>query len=532
MLFPTFEFFIFFVIIFFLYWYVFTRADDRKILLIAASIVFYAFFSFRFTLIMIALAAVNWGVGLALKTLKNHRPRKAVLVAATALNILYLLYFKEAYTLLGFLNRSFPQLFGEDTFLKLLAVTSVVPLGVSYYVFKCCSYIFDVYLGKISARDSFVDVVLYVIFFPQIFSGPIVHAAYFFEHLQSALEADKNDYYCIPFDRASLLILLGLAKKTIVATVLSILVTNPIFSAPMTYNTLELLFAGVTYSVVIYADFSGYSDMAIGIGMLLGFKTPANFNRPYTAQNVTDFWKRWHISFSSWLRDYVYFAFGGSRFGSARTLFSLFATMLIAGFWHGAKSTFLLWGALQGAALCVERFFTLKKVPESSDDGAASPECFIAKTVSEGEGQPLAENAESANSGLTPLLENAEDGHHRSEMRLPQSAKTKICRTILTFSFVTFSWIFFRAENLHEAFLYFASLRNVTLPFKVINPLSILLVAAGIGFQFIPHVTCEKAFFVYAKIPLVLKALLLAVAFLALQLLTASGIPDFIYFKF
>lgn len=511
MLFPTAEFFVFFTVVFLLYWYVFTKAADRKILLVVASFVFYSFFSFGFAVLMIALTAINCGFGLALTKIKNFKPRKAVLIAATAFNILYLLYFKEAYSLLSFLNNSFPQLFSEETFLKLLSATAIVPLGVSYYVFKCCSYLFDVYLGKIPAHKSFINLTLYITFFPQIFSGPIVHAAYFFEHLQQALEADKNAYDCILFDRAASLILLGLIKKMIVATVLSILVTTPVFSAPMTFNTLELLFAAVAYSVVIYADFSGYSDMAIGIALLLGFETPANFNRPYTAKSVTDFWKRWHISFSSWLRDYVYFAFGGSRFGIARTMLALFFTMLIAGVWHGAKFTFLIWGAFQGLALCIERLF--------------------AKTYAEGEGQTLVQNLEVANIEEASLLEKAKTRHQKEGLKPRHSAK-KYLHTAGTFLFITFSWIFFRSENLAEAGLYFASLRNLTLPFQVVSPLCVLLVVAGIGFQFIPESISEKLFGIYAKFPLALKAVIFACAFVAMNLFTTSGIPEFIYFRF
>ena len=169
MLFPTAEFFVFFTVVFLLYWYVFTKAQVRKILLVVANIVFYAFFSFRFAVLMIALTAINCGFGLALTKIKNFKPRKAVLIAATAFNILYLLYFKEAYSLLSFLNNSFPQLFSEETFLKLLSATAIVPLGVSYYVFKCCSYLFDVYLGKLPVHKSFINLTLYIRFSHKFF---------------------------------------------------------------------------------------------------------------------------------------------------------------------------------------------------------------------------------------------------------------------------------------------------------------------------------------------------------------------------
>ena len=212
------------------------------------------------------------------------------------------------------------------------------------------SYIFDIYLCKMRHVKSLWDLLLYVSFFPQLTSGPIVQAEDFFKELPQTLncDADKNSRP-IELDRAVLLIMSGLYKKTVISNFLTILVTDKIFSNPSFYNTWELLFGMLCYTIIIYADFSGYSDMSIGIALLLGFKTRANFDRPYISKSVSEFWRRWHISFSSWLRDYLYFGLGGSRFGLKRTLFAVFFTMLMAGLWH------------RGCCLSSKRYFMKNK---------------------------------------------------------------------------------------------------------------------------------------------------------------------------
>lgn len=192
MLFPTVEFVVFFAILFLLYWYVFTRKLDRKILLVVANIVFYYFSGAAFTLLMLALICVTWLSAIFLSKIKNYKPRRLAFTLITAFHVLFLVYFKEGYRFFSELSAGFPSLLPESLYSGLLASTSIIPLGVSYYVFKCCSYLFDVYLGKLALRKSIIDVVLYVSFFPQIFSGPIVNATFFFNQLDDALTADQK----------------------------------------------------------------------------------------------------------------------------------------------------------------------------------------------------------------------------------------------------------------------------------------------------------------------------------------------------
>lgn len=505
MLFPTFEFFIFFVITFLLYWYIFTKKKDRKVLLIIANFVFYSFYSLKFAVLMFIIAGLNFFFGITLQKVKNYTPKKIIFVFATVFNILYLLYFKEAYHLIDRINTLFPNFFTEKTYLSLISITAFVPLGVSYYIFKCCSYIFDVYCGKLNVRNSPLDVLLYVTFFPQVFSGPIENATSFFNQFETALTLDQASYKFLDFDRASLLIMLGLIKKTIVVSFLSLLITKPVFANPMNYNTAELLFAAVSYSVVIYADFSGYSDIANGIVLLLGFKATTNFDRPYTSKSITEFWRRWHISFSNWLRNYVYFSFGGSRFGLVKTIFALYLTMLIGGLWHGFKWTFVIWASLHGILLAIERILIVKKNNKYK-------------------------NSYFLNSNYPKINET-----NLQKVNISKPKKNKITNTlkiIFTFAFVTFSWLFFQAESLSEVLLYFKSFINLKRPFKVINFFCVILIISTIGLQFIPKHFTEKAFNVYCKIPFLFKIFILVIGFLTMKLFTTSGVLEFIYFQF
>lgn len=520
MLFPTVEFFVFFVILFLLYWYIITKPRDRKVLLTIASFVFYAFFSLPFAALMVVFSLVIWLGGRLLQKIKSYNARKTVFILFTIFNVLYLLYFKEAYNLFQWLDGK--SIFSPELMHHLLQAAAVVPLGVSYYVFKSCSYIFDVYLGSTMARKSPVDIILYLTFFPQVFSGPIVNATYFFDHLEASLNADKESYNFLEFDRAVLLILLGLVKKMIVATFLAVLLVNPAFANPLDCHAIELVFAACAYSVVIYADFSGYSDMSIGIALLLGFQTPANFNRPYAASNITNFWRRWHISFSSWLRDYVYFACGGSRFGIVRTCFALMVTIIVAGLWHGFKWTFLIWGLMHGTALIVERLikhFREKKLLESQQDIDTHQGIHTTD-----EGDHVIDMTSFSQAQPTLQAETKQASSYKKFSLFLSAART--------FLFVTLSWIFFRSETLGEVGLFFKGLLNWTTGFKLVSPVCILIIIAVLACQAIPQAATNKAYSLYVRLPFVVKAALVYFAVICIYLVIPSGVPEFIYFRF
>ena len=490
MFFPTISFAVFFLSVFFLYWYIFRQEKERKILLTAASYFFYAMWDWRFCILLFVFTLINYFYGFLLDKEKNYAPRKAIVIIICIIDILYLGFFKYLYTLLSYLNQFFPDMFVNSTLLTLRSWSLLVPVGISYYTFRCMSYVFDIYLCKIRHVKSFWDFLLYVSFFPQLSSGPIVQAEYFLKDLPRALNCDnEKGAKPIAFDRAILFLISGLYKKMIISNFLTILVTDKIFANPSFYNTWELIFGLLCYTIIIYADFSGYSDMAIGIGILLGFNTPANFNRPYVSKSITEFWRRWHISFSSWLRDYLYFGLGGSRFGLARALFALFFTMLIAGLWHGASWTFLIWGAMQGTMLCIEKIFS---------------EIKERKAIGE------------------EILDEEKDAKKSFDF----------LRIIPVFIFVNISWLVFFSPSLSELSLYLRSLGNISQPFQIISPFILLIFFAGLFLQLPSESLRKKAFTIYSRLPMIVKVVT-TVSFLAvLYAVSTSGIPPFIYFAF
>ncbi len=475
MLFPTFEFAGFFLLVFIGFWYVFRRARDRKLFLIAASYFFYSLWDWRFSFLLLASTAANYGFAFLIGRSREHLRRKLFLVLAVAANLLFLGFFKYW----NFFAQSATGVFGAlDLSWSLPVLAVVMPVGISFYTFKALSYVFDVYLCKIAPASDPLDVVLYVSFFPQIASGPIVHAADFLPGVGGAVAAGiEPGSKPIAFDRATLLILSGLFKKLVFANFLSTLFVDPVLSDPLSHGTLENLIGALGYSVVMYADFSGYSEMAIGVALLLGFETPANFNRPYVSFSVTEFWKRWHITFSSWLREYLYFAMGGSRFGKARTVVALFFTMALGGLWHGAALTFLVWGVMQGAALALERGF--------------------------------------------------EYGTKRSPV--PWKA---VLQVLATFTFTALSWIVFRAPSLSAAGEWFRGLLNVSVPPDKMSPLVAVLLVLGLAMQAVPTRARKTGFRWYIALPLPVKAVAVAAALLALGLVSMSGVAPFIYFQF
>ena len=490
MFFPTISFAVFFLLVFFLYWYIFRQEKERKILLTAASYFFYAMWDWRFCILLFVFTLINYFYGFLLDKEKDYAPRKAILVIICIIDILYLGFFKYLYTLLSYLNQFFPDMFVNSTLLTLRSWSLLVPVGVSYYTFRCMSYVFDIYLCKIRHVKSFWDFLLYVSFFPQLSSGPIVQAEYFLKDLPRALNCDnEKGAKPIAFDHAIVFLISGLYKKMIISNFLTILVTDKIFANPSFYNTWELIFGVIYYAIIIYADFSGYSDMAIGIGILLGFNTPANFNRPYISKSVTEFWRRWHISFSSWLRDYLYFGLGGSRFGLARALFALFFTMLIAGLWHGASWTFLIWGAMQGAMLCIEKIFS-----EIKERKAIGREIL---------------------------------GKEKNEKK-----SFGFLRVIPVFIFVNISWLVFFSSSLSELNLYLKSLGNVFQPFQIISPFILLIFFAGLFLQLPSESLRKKAFTIYSRLPMIVKVVTTVSFLAALYAVSTSGIPPFIYFAF
>lgn len=246
----------------------------------------------------------------------------------------------------------FGQLWSDLTGVGFHPLDIFLPVGISFFTFQSLSYTIDVYRRKLQPLTNLLDYAFFVSFFPQLVAGPIVRSADFLPQIRRPLYVDRE-----MFGRGVFLIVSGLFKKAVISDYISINFVERVFDNPSLYSGVENLLGIYGYALQIYCDFSGYSDMAIGIALLLGFHFPQNFNSPYKAESVTEFWHRWHISLSTWLRDYLYISLGGNRKGRFRTYLNLFLTMLLGGLWHGASLNFLLWGALHGMALAVHKAF-------------------------------------------------------------------------------------------------------------------------------------------------------------------------------
>ena len=341
MLFPTGIFAIFFAVVFLGHWtLVRVRPELDRGFLLVANLVFYAYWSVELCGLLILVGLWTWGIGL----LAGRGRSRLALWIGVAGALGWLFYFK--YT-----NFFLQEVVAGLGFGPIPLLDIVLPIGISFYVFQAISYMVDVHAGEAEVETSPLNVLVYLTFFPHLAAGPIVRAAHFLPQL-----AVPPDRCRIPVTMASILILGGLFKKMVIANELATGIVDPVFRDPTAHGAWDIALACYGYTIQIFCDFSAYSDMAIGFAALLGYHFPKNFDQPFRALSLSEFWRRWHISLSTWLRDYLYIrTLGGNRRGEARTRFNLMATMILGGIWHGANWTFLLWGAVHGAALAIER---------------------------------------------------------------------------------------------------------------------------------------------------------------------------------
>jgi len=330
-----------------LYWAVHHHKVARLGILLIASLYFYMVWTPFPVLVFFGCAAVDHLIVKGLARWKSPGVRKALVTASVVSNVGLLATFKYA-ELLRETARNLLSPLGitvrDEPFGLLL------PIGLSFLCFQAISYVVDVYRGKASAEYSYLEHLLYLLFFPRVVSGPIVRA--------SALLERFRDVPTLTPEQGGLAlyrIAVGLVKKLVIADVLGSGLVDPVFADPAAYTSAECLVAAVAYTFELYLDFSGYSDIAIGAAALFGFQFPENFNRPYLAKNLFEFWNRWHMSLSSWLRDYLYIPLGGNRASKPRVLFNLMTVMVLGGLWHGADWRFAIWGAVHGVALGITR---------------------------------------------------------------------------------------------------------------------------------------------------------------------------------
>ncbi|MFN8205782.1 MAG: MBOAT family O-acyltransferase [Bacteroidales bacterium] len=353
------DFWIFFMMVLAGFSVLYKNIRSRNTFLFLASIFFY-YKSGGICLFLLLFAIVfNYYMGIAIE---QHQRKKLLLFIGVFTNLLLLGFFKYAYFITQLINEAFSlNLRAVNIFAVFANSTSgshfdifniILPVGISFFTFQAISYLVDVYYGKMGAIHSFVGFGFFKSFFPQLVAGPIVRAIEFGPQLEKPYALSKEEV-----GQALYLIMAGLIKKMLVSDYISVNFVDRVFDQPSLYTGFENLMAVFGYAIQIYCDFSGYTDMAIGIALLFGFRLPLNFNSPYKARNITDFWRRWHITLSSWLRDYLYIPLGGNRKGKIRTYINLFVTMLLGGLWHGADLRFVLWGGLHGAGLAVHKIW-------------------------------------------------------------------------------------------------------------------------------------------------------------------------------
>lgn len=345
MIFTSLTFLVFFVIVFSAYWCIGGLLAKQRFLLLA-SMVFYAWWDYRFLLLIAVAISVSYLGAIFLEKYRQHR--MAVVSGVITLLLIILGIFKYADFLFDSLH-SLLLAMGLDVPPR--AFTILLPVGISFFTFHGISYIVDVYRGKIPAERSVTKVALYILFFPQLIAGPIVRASNFMPQLDREPQFSSDE-----IARGTKLFLIGFIYKAILSDSIAPYV-DQVYANLAAASPGDRIMATIGFYAQIYFDFAGYSIMAIGLSRSLGYRLPKNFDFPYSSLSITEFWRRWHISLSSWLRDYLYISLGGNRSGEARQLINIMITMLLGGLWHGASWTFVIWGGLHGVALCIHKLY-------------------------------------------------------------------------------------------------------------------------------------------------------------------------------
>ena len=323
----------------------FKKGDSRETLLVGASYYFYSVWDYRFLVLLISYTLLGWILGITLENETSKLRRKCLLAFGISMSVGGLFFFKYA----ELFYRTWIQLTDQP---EQKALGIVLPVAISFTTFEFISYLVDVYRGDVRAARSLRKFSLFMAFFPRLVAGPIIRPAAFLPQIADPLSFDAKK-----IRKGSQLFLGGMILKLVGADNLANFV-DTVYQDPGLYSAGTLVFAAVCYSAQIFCDFHGYTLMAIGLALALGISLPENFRMPYIASSLTDFWRRWHISLSSWLRDYLYIPMGGSRRGRVRNYFNLFLTMAIGGLWHGASWNFLIWGMLHGFFLLIEKLYS------------------------------------------------------------------------------------------------------------------------------------------------------------------------------
>jgi alginate O-acetyltransferase complex protein AlgI len=472
LLFPTATFALFFLVVLPLSWLTMPWPHRWRPFIIAASYVFYSWWDWRFVFLLAGCTVWNQVLAVRIWRTEDRTRRKALLFLALAGDLGVLGYFKY-YDFFVSSTDNMATIVGLD--LPFSLKTIVLPVGISFFTFMAISYVVDAYRGDFEPT-TLEKFAVYLSFFPHLVAGPIVRPSELIPQIETPRDPRRVDT-----SRAFYLIATGLFKKVVIANYLASSIVDQVFAAPGQHSSLEILIAVYAYAVQIYADFSGYTDIAIGIALLLGFSFPQNFDSPYAAVSVQDFWRRWHMTLSRWLRDYVYIPLGGNRKGDVATYRNLMLTMLIGGLWHGAAWTFVVWGGLHGGALAFERWRRER--------------------------------------GIAPA-------------RRPRGWPLWRAR-LVTFHFVCFAWIFFRSDSFSSAW---GMIEGLFTRWGEASPLVtggvLLAIAVGIGSQYLPARVPRILMARFSRLPLLGQATVLALALMLTSVLGPEGVAPFIYFQF
>jgi D-alanyl-lipoteichoic acid acyltransferase DltB (MBOAT superfamily) len=469
MLFDTPIYLVFLAIVVALYWRLGWRAQN--VLLLAASYLFYGWWDWRFLLLMLGSTSIDFLIAREIEDAGSSRRRKVLLILSLIVNFTILGFFKYFNFFLDSTASSLNALGFHHVPHSFLAI--ILPPGISFYTFQEVAYIVDVYFKKIKASRNFIEYGLFISLFPHLIAGPIQRPSHLLPQVQKPRAFDAN-----AFRDGCMLIVMGLVRKSVIADNCAHLADSA-FAGNLGHNGWATLIGAYAFAWQIYCDFSGYSDIARGSAQLLGFHFMVNFRQPYLATSLQDFWRRWHISLSTWLRDYLYIPLGGSRTGTVRTYRNLLVTMVLGGLWHGANWTYVVWGALHGAVLSVERFF-------------------------------FGEGTTSIASGRV----------------------YKWVQRLLIFHLVALSWIFFRATSIGSALDMIGWLRHFQWNPDYSSALLFLAVLGGLGILMDLQMESSGGEYVFQKQTPLLTFGAAVAAVALLVLFSASGNHAFIYFQF
>ncbi len=445
------------------------RLWQMIVFVVAFSFYFYYKSSGVFVVLLFATSLFDWLLSRLLVRLKSVTARKLCVACSLTASLGILGYFKYA----NFFLWNISAMVGAN----FQPLDLILPVGISFYTFQSISYIVDVYKGRVAPTHTWLEYAFFLSFFPALVAGPIVRADYFLPQIRENRHATRDEVYM-----GFWLIILGVVKKAIIADYIA-QYNDLIFQSPTGYSGFETVMGIIGYTMQIYCDFSGYSDMAIGIALIMGFRLAQNFNFPYKSQNLTDFWRRWHISLSTWLRDYIYIPLGGNRKGTRRTYINNFATMLIGGLWHGAAWKFVFWGAMHGAGLAVHK-------------------------------------------ASKPWLD-----------RLGSSWPVKALSWFVTMTVVALLWVFFRADSWTDSWLIIKNAftdfsLDYALPFASARMLWLIMMLVIIVAHALPTNFWGKAAAAFVKSPWIIKLLIFIVVVQLVIELRGEDVAPFIYFQF